>query len=123
MDVPAVFWSTYIDGVPKLPVAFFVVDVQVVEIKSADIGLNLHDAVKAPVLLAMAYVMTVHAGVSTVIPMRLKLRLVEFINVVDVFKNLCTGRWYRLSFCLSETRRSSLPYKQGTFFVGYVADA
>jgi hypothetical protein len=75
-DVPAVFWSTDVNSVPKFPVAFFVTNVQIVEIKSANIGLNLNDAVEAPMLFMVTDAMPMDTGVSSVIPMRLKLRLV-----------------------------------------------
>lgn len=75
-NVPAVFWSTDVDSVPKFPVALFVTNVQIVEIKSANIGLNLNDAVKAPMLFMVTDAMPMNTGVSSVIPMRLKLRLV-----------------------------------------------
>jgi hypothetical protein len=64
----------------------FVVYIEKVEIESAEIGLDLDDAVVAPMHLHVSDGMSMRALVSLVIPMRLKLRLVKGIDVLDVPK-------------------------------------
>jgi hypothetical protein len=55
-----------------------------VEIESTNVGLDLDGAVITPVMLAIPNAMSVGTRITPVIPMRLKLRIVQGVNVWDV---------------------------------------
>jgi hypothetical protein len=55
-----------------------------VEIESANVGFDLDGTVITPVVLAIPNAVPVGTRIAPVIPMRLKLRVVQGVNVWDV---------------------------------------
>jgi hypothetical protein len=55
-----------------------------IEIKPTDVGFDFDDAVVAPVVLTIPDVVPMGTGMASVITMRLKLRIVERVNVWNI---------------------------------------
>jgi hypothetical protein len=66
---------------------FFVVRIDVVDVIPTEIGLDLDSAVVTPVTIDITNGMAEGTRKSLVIPMRLKLRIAEFVDPWDVTEN------------------------------------
>jgi hypothetical protein len=69
---------------PQLFVLVVVVRMDEVEIKSTNVGFDFDNTVITPVVLAIPNAMSVGARITLVIPTRLKLRIVQGVNVRNV---------------------------------------
>ena len=101
IDGPAVFRWTNRDFLPEFVVFGLVLNVKVVEVKATEVGLDLVDAVITPVLSDIPDHMAVRADKTLVVPMRLKVIVVEGVNIWNKAKG---NGLEKLSFGTMEIR-------------------